>query len=213
MLNLIIHIHNLPTAQLQATMHLRTNFCIYFISHCCRSFKEKRKLCGSVWFFGVLMIGLSQPFTSRDLFRTVADLISWSLFTTASSRSGNDNNVFFTISLVTAITWESVDCILSKVSRDVAENLVYISSWLWPTMRKLRRIYDIANAPFPNEYVHLTEDFHFNQIWEEGQNVLVLVLPSCVIQIPKPYCRTGNTHQIGANPHNAKKNRAITCDL
>ena len=49
---------------------------LYFISHCCHSFKEKRKLCGLVWFFGVLMLGLSQPFTSRDLFRTVADLIS-----------------------------------------------------------------------------------------------------------------------------------------
>ena len=59
----------------------------YFIKHCCCSSRLKRKLWGLVWFFGVLMCGLIQPFTSRDLFKTVADLMSRSLLTTASSRS------------------------------------------------------------------------------------------------------------------------------
>ena len=56
-----------------------------------------------MWVGVVLRCVDVQPFTSWDLFRTVADL-SRPLFTTASSRSGNDNNVFLTMSLVTAIT-------------------------------------------------------------------------------------------------------------
>ena len=49
-------------------------------------------------------------------------------------------------------------------------------------------IVPITNKAFPNVYVnYLTEDFHFNQVWEEWQDVLVFVFSGCVIQLEVEY--------------------------
>ena len=84
--HLCLHTYNSTTPGI----HVSEDQFRYFISHCSCSFKKKRKLCGLVWFFGVFILGFSQPFTSQDFFRTMADLTSLLLLTTASPRSGND---------------------------------------------------------------------------------------------------------------------------
>ena len=160
----------------------------YFIKHCCCSSRQKRKLWGLVWFFGVLMCGLIQPFTSRDLFKKVADLMSWSLLTTASSRSV----MMFTIIIFIFVNLTTY-CLYQKGCR------LNFGEGRWRRDWRLDQCPHVCAQPWGswdgsimNKYHsnvvsgtknYLTEDSHLDQVWKKWQSVLIFILPGSVIQL------------------------------